>query len=66
MQYGSKQLIPELQMGLRQSGVRRIIHRLPIRDSLAALDFMLRDLWEGQEYSSVRTRDLPNTIHGVA
>ena len=49
------QQISELSLGLTQSEVRRIINRLPLSDSLAALDFMLRELWEGKEYSCLKT-----------
>jgi hypothetical protein len=43
----------KLELGLTQSDVRRMIKRLPLSDSLAALDYMLRELWEGKEYSGV-------------
>jgi len=42
--------VPQLQMSFRQSDVREIIKRLPLADSLAALDYMARTVWEGPEY----------------
>jgi hypothetical protein len=35
---------------LSRQEVNRIIKRLPLSDSLAALDFMARTLWESPEY----------------
>jgi len=45
-----RSLVPQMQMGLRQSDVREIIKRLPLADSLAALDYMARTVWESPEY----------------
>ena len=45
-----KKLVPKFRMELSQSEVNRIIKRLPLSDSLAALDFMARTVWESPEY----------------
>jgi hypothetical protein len=45
-----KRLVPQFGMELSRSEVNRIIKRLPLGDSLAALDFMARTLWESPEY----------------
>lgn len=44
-----------LELGLTQSDVKSIVNRLPLSDALAALDFMLRELWEGKEYPCLKT-----------
>jgi hypothetical protein len=45
-----RSLVPQFKMELSRSEVNRIIKRLPLSDSLAALDFMARTVWEGPEY----------------
>jgi hypothetical protein len=45
-----KRLVPQFKMELSRSEVNRIIKRLPLSDSLAALDYMARTVWEGPEY----------------
>jgi hypothetical protein len=45
-----KSLVPQFRMELSRQEVNRIIKRLPLSDSLAALDFMARTLWDGSEY----------------
>jgi hypothetical protein len=45
-----KSLLPKFRMELSQSEVNRIIKRLPLSDSLAALDYMARTVWESPEY----------------
>jgi hypothetical protein len=37
-------------MELSRQDVNMIIKRLPLSDSLSALDFMARTLWDGSEY----------------
>ena len=45
-----KSLVPQFRMELSRQEVNGIIKRLPLSDSLAALDFMARTLWDGSEY----------------
>lgn len=40
------QMLPELSMGLTRQEVRRIVKKLSLSDSLSALDYMLRNMWE--------------------
>ena len=45
-----KRLVPQFRMELSREDVNRIITRLPLSDSLAALDYMARTVWESPEY----------------
>jgi hypothetical protein len=45
-----RKLVPQFRMELSRQEVNRIIKRLPLSDSLAALDYMARNLWDGPEY----------------
>jgi hypothetical protein len=45
-----RSLVPQMKAELSRQEVNRIIKRLPLSDSLAALDFMARTLWESPEY----------------
>jgi hypothetical protein len=45
-----RSLTPQFRMELSRQEVNRIIKRLPLSDSLAALDYMARTLWDGSEY----------------
>ena len=45
-----RQLVPQMKVELSRQDVNRIIKRLPLSDSLAALDYMARTVWEGPEY----------------
>jgi hypothetical protein len=45
-----RSLTPQLRMELSRQDVNRIIKRLPLSDSLAALDYMARTVWESPEY----------------
>ena len=45
-----RKLVPQFKMELSRKEVNRIIKRLPLSDSLAALDYMARNVWEGPEY----------------
>lgn len=44
-------LVTEMKQELSRADVNKIIRRLPIKDSLAALDYMMRNLYEGIEYA---------------
>lgn len=46
-------LVMEEKQELSRSDVNKIIRRLPIKDSLAALDYMIRNLYEGFEYKGI-------------
>ena len=43
-----RKLVPQFKMELSRSEVTRIIRKLPLSDSLAALDYMARTLWESE------------------
>ena len=43
-------LVPQMKVELSRQDVNRIIKRLPLSDSLAALDYMARTVWESPEY----------------
>ena len=45
-----RQLVPQMKVELSRQDVNRIIKRLPLSDSLAALDYMARTVWESPEY----------------
>jgi len=45
-----KRLVLRMEMGLSREEVNRIIQRLPLADSLSALDYMARNVWSGPEY----------------
>lgn len=45
-----KEMLPEMELGLTKAMVRRIVNKLPLSDSIACLDFMLRNMWDGEEY----------------
>jgi hypothetical protein len=45
-----RSLVPQFRMELSRQDVNMIIKRLPLSDSLSALDFMARTLWDGSEY----------------
>jgi len=45
-----RSLVPQMKVELSHQDVNRIIKRLPLSDSLAALDYMARTVWEGPEY----------------
>ena len=45
-----RQLVPQMKVELSRQDVNRIIKRLPLSDSLSALDYMARTLWESPEY----------------
>jgi hypothetical protein len=40
------QMLLELRLGLSKSDVKRIVKKLPLSDSLSALDYMLRNMLE--------------------
>ena len=41
-----RQLVPQMKVELSRQDVNRIIKRLPLSDSLAALDYMARNMWD--------------------
>ena len=45
-----RQLVPQMKVELSRQDVNRIIKRLPLSDSLAALEYMARTVWESPEY----------------
>lgn len=51
MSFMDTPLVMEMKQELSRSDVNKIIRRLPIKDSLAALDYMMRNLYEGVEYA---------------
>ena len=48
-----RQLVPQMKVELSRQDVNRIIKRLPLSDSLAALDYMARTVWESPEYDII-------------
>lgn len=41
-----RKLVPQFRMELSRADVNRIIKNLPLADSLAALDYLLRHVWD--------------------
>ena len=56
-----RKLVPQFRMELSRQEVNRIIKRLPLSDSLAALDYMARTVWESPEYDSIPSLKIGKT-----